>query len=58
VAYTIGFGMRNKPEVSTAQTVTAKEALELAEAPQRSDKTCSTTTRCSPPRRSLPSVST
>ena len=38
MAYTIGFGMRNKPEVSTAQTVTAKEALELAEALQRSDK--------------------
>jgi hypothetical protein len=37
MVYTIGFGMRND-EVSTAQTVTAKEALELAEALQRSDE--------------------
>jgi hypothetical protein len=38
MVYTIGYGMRNKPSVSTAQRNTAKEALELAEALERSDE--------------------
>jgi hypothetical protein len=38
MTYTIGFGMRNKPDVSTAQRETAKEALKLAEALQMSDE--------------------
>jgi hypothetical protein len=37
VPYIIGFGTRNKREVSTAERRTAKEALELVEALQRSD---------------------
>ena len=36
--YTIGFGMRNKREVSTAEKPTAKEALALVDALQRSDE--------------------
>jgi hypothetical protein len=36
VPYIIGFGTRNKREVSTAERRTAKEALELVEALQRS----------------------
>jgi hypothetical protein len=36
MVYTIGYGMRNKPDVSTAQRNTAQEALELAEALQMS----------------------
>jgi hypothetical protein len=36
VPYIIGFGTRNKREVSIAETRTAKEALELVEALQRS----------------------
>jgi hypothetical protein len=32
MVYTIGYGTRNTPGVSTAQRNTAKEALELAEA--------------------------
>ena len=36
--YIIGFGPRNKREVSIAETRTAKEALELVEALQRSDE--------------------
>jgi hypothetical protein len=38
VPYIIFFGTRNKREVSTAETRTAKEALELVEALQRSDE--------------------
>jgi hypothetical protein len=38
VPYIIGFGTRNKREVSTAEMRTAKEALELVEALQRSDE--------------------
>ena len=34
--YIIGFGTRNKRKVSTAETRTAKEALELVEALRRS----------------------
>jgi hypothetical protein len=36
VPYIIGFGPRNKREVSIAERRTAKEALELVEALQRS----------------------
>jgi hypothetical protein len=36
--YTIGFGMRNKREVSTAEKPTAKEALALVDALERSDE--------------------
>ena len=36
--YIIGFGTRNKREVSIAETRTAKEALELVEALQRNDE--------------------
>jgi hypothetical protein len=38
VPYIIGFGTRNKREVSTAETRTAKEASELVETLQRSDE--------------------
>jgi hypothetical protein len=38
MVYTIGYGTRNTPGVSTAQRNTAKEALELAEALERSDE--------------------
>jgi len=38
MVYTIGYGMRNKPDVSTAHRNTAQEALDLAEALQKSDK--------------------
>jgi hypothetical protein len=38
MTYTIGFGMRNKREVSTAEKPTAKEALALVDALQRSDE--------------------
>jgi hypothetical protein len=36
--YVIGYGMRNKREVSTAEKPTAKEALALVDALQRSDE--------------------
>ena len=36
--YTIGYGKRNNPDVSTARRNTAQEALELAEALQKSDE--------------------
>jgi len=36
--YTVGFGKRNKPGVSTGRTNTAQEAIELAEALTRSDE--------------------
>jgi hypothetical protein len=36
--YVIGYGMRNKREVSTAEKLTAKEALALVDALQRSDE--------------------
>jgi hypothetical protein len=36
--YIIGFGMRNKPEIATAEKPTAKEALALVDALQRSDE--------------------
>jgi hypothetical protein len=38
MTYIIGFGMRNKREVSTAEKPTAKEALALVDALQRSDE--------------------
>jgi hypothetical protein len=38
MAYTIGFGNRNKQRVSTAERATAIEALELVTALQRSDE--------------------
>jgi hypothetical protein len=38
MAYTVGFGKRNKPGVSTVRTNTAQEALELAEALKRSNE--------------------
>jgi hypothetical protein len=38
MVYTIGYGTRNTPGVSTAQRNTAKEALELAEALERNDE--------------------
>jgi hypothetical protein len=38
MAYTVGFGTRNKPGLSTVRTNTAQEALELAEALERSDE--------------------
>ena len=38
VSYTIGYGNRDKPDVSIAQRNTAQEALELAEALQKSDE--------------------
>jgi len=36
--YVIGYGMRNKRQVSTAEKPTAKEALALVDALQRSDE--------------------
>ena len=36
MVYTVGFGKRNKPGVSTGRTNTAQEAIELAEALTRS----------------------
>jgi hypothetical protein len=36
--FTIGFGMRNKLEIATAEKPTAKEALALVDALQRSDE--------------------
>lgn len=38
MAYTIGFGMRNKKEVSTTECATAQEALDLVNDLQRSDE--------------------
>ena len=38
MVYTVGFGKRNKPGVSTRRTNTAQEAIELAEALTRSDE--------------------
>jgi hypothetical protein len=38
MVYTVGFGKRNKPGVSTVRTNTAQEAIELAEALTRSDE--------------------
>jgi hypothetical protein len=38
MTYTIGFGMKNKRQVSTAEKPTAKEALALVDALQRSDE--------------------
>jgi hypothetical protein len=35
MVYTVGFGKRNKPGVSTVRTNTAQEAIELAEGPER-----------------------
>jgi hypothetical protein len=38
MTFTIGFGMRNKPEIATAEKPTAKEALALVDDLQRSDE--------------------
>jgi hypothetical protein len=38
MVYTVGFGKRNQPGVSTVRTNTAQEAVELAEALTRSDE--------------------
>ena len=38
VSYTIGYGKPNNPDVSTTRRNTAQEALELAEALQKSDE--------------------
>lgn len=38
MTYAIGFGMRNQRQVSTAERPTAKEALALVDALERSDE--------------------
>lgn len=38
MVYTVGFGKRSKPGVSTVRTNTAQEAVELAEALTRSEE--------------------
>jgi hypothetical protein len=38
MTYIVGFGMRNKPQVSTAEKPTAREALALVDNLQRSDE--------------------
>jgi hypothetical protein len=38
MTYTIGFGMRNNRQVSTAEKPTAREALALVDALERSDE--------------------
>jgi hypothetical protein len=37
MVYTIGFGTRNKPGLSTVRANTAQEAVELAESLERND---------------------
>lgn len=38
MVYVIGYGMRNKKDVSTAERTTAREALDLVDNLQRSDE--------------------